>query len=60
MAKEQTATIVMKAGEIFENKKLPDCPFGEHERVISFYYGKILRCYPLNDVKYIDLDLGDV
>ena len=48
-------TIRMKVGTYYIKKDITDQPFGENERLISFWLNDtIIRTVPLEDVEYID------
>jgi hypothetical protein len=48
-------TVKLKNGELFENKDVPPSPFGEHEKVVSFWHEDVLRSYPMSSVEYVEI-----
>jgi hypothetical protein len=43
--------VYLRDGCKFIDKRIPDQPMGEHERVISFWEGDVLKVYPLDLVQ---------
>jgi hypothetical protein len=50
-----TINIKLKTGELFENKDIPSSPCGQHETIVSFWIGAVIRVYPLVDIEYYEL-----
>lgn len=47
--------VKLKTGELFENKDIPSSPYGQHETIVSFWKGAVIRVYPLVDIEYYEL-----
>ncbi len=46
--------VYLKSGETFIDKDIPANLMGNNDQIISFWYGNILRLYPLSEVKYFE------
>lgn len=51
--------VTLKDGNFFRNKDIPPQPFGNHERMVSFWLGDVLRSYPMSEVEYVEFVFGD-
>lgn len=57
--KEVTITVKLKNGTTYEKKRVPDAPFGQNDRMVSFFIGDgMLRCIPMENV--VDCTLFNV
>lgn len=52
---EFSINVKLKTGETFTNKDIPTRFMEEGSRVLCFWEGDALRCYPLEDVEYFVL-----
>ena len=50
-----TMNVVLKNGERFTGMDFTGRPFGEAERVVSFWHGDVVRVYPMSEVAYVEL-----
>ncbi len=50
-----TITVYLLNGEVFKNCDVPAQFFGEHERMVSFYYKNTIYIYPMNQVEHIEI-----
>lgn len=48
-----TISVMTKDGKYFSRADVPESPFGEHERVVSFWDGNNLKVIPMENVKHI-------
>ena len=53
-----TMNVVLKNGERFFGMDITGRPFGETERMVSFWYGDVIRMYPMSEVAYVELVPG--
>ena len=47
--------ITMKDGFTYVGKDVPNNPFGEHDKLFSFWYGNKIRIIPIENISYIDM-----
>ena len=47
--------IFLKNGDSFMKKDIPDNPFGQNEKVVSFWNEGKLMMYPMDQVEHIEL-----
>ncbi len=47
--------IYLKTGGVFLDRDVTNHPFGEYERVVSFWLGDKIVCYPLDAVDHWEL-----
>jgi len=52
---EFSINVKLKSGDLFKNKDVTDNPFGDYEKIVSFWEGDKIRVYPLQDVEYYEL-----
>jgi hypothetical protein len=52
-----TINVKLKTGELFENKDMPSNPLGNHETIVSFWVGNVIRVYPLTNIEYYEFVL---
>tara|TARA_R110000765_G_scaffold422660_1_gene530592 strand:- start:1248 stop:1439 length:192 start_codon:yes stop_codon:yes gene_type:complete len=50
VTENMTLTVILKDGRQFEKKDITDQPFGEHERVVSFWDGEVVKVFPMAEV----------
>lgn len=50
-----TINVTLKDGTEFHGMDVTSNPFGQHERVVSFWVGDVLRMYPMSEVAFVEL-----
>lgn len=53
-----TINVTLKDGTLFHGMDIPSNPFGQHERVVSFWVGDVIRMYPMSEVAFVELVPG--
>lgn len=53
--KEFSINVKLKSGAFFENRDIPNSPFGEYERMVSFWHNDKLRVYSIEEVEFCEL-----
>ena len=53
-----TMNVMLKNGVIFTGMNITGKPFGDNERMVSFWHGDVIRMYPMSDVAYVELVPG--
>ena len=46
--------VKLKTGEEFLSKDISNQPFGEYDKVVTFWHKDKLRGYPLKDIEYFE------
>lgn len=57
-AKDLTKVVInvfLKDGTSFLGKDISSKPFGDHDRVVSFWEGNVFMVYPLTEVERFEL-----
>jgi hypothetical protein len=49
-----SVNVILKNGTEFRNKDITEHPFGQ-EGMVAFWHEDRIRCYPLQDVAYVEL-----
>lgn len=53
-----TINVTLKDGTQFHGMDITGSPFGQHERVVSFWVGDVVRVYPMAEVAFVELVPG--
>ena len=52
--KNFSMTVILKDGSVFQNKDVPEYPFGEYEKLVAFWHEDKIRVYSMEAVQYIE------
>ena len=47
--------VTLKDGTEFHRMNITSNPFGDHERVVSFWVGNVIRVYPMSQIAFVEL-----
>jgi hypothetical protein len=53
-----TINVMLRDGTKFHGMDVTSNPFGQHERVVSFWFGDVIRMYPMSEVEFVELVPG--
>ncbi len=54
-----TISVTLKNGSKYENKDIPEAPFGQHDRVVSFWHEDAILVFPMSEVSSIEIRKGN-
>lgn len=50
-----TINVFLKNGRIFLEHDIPPNPLGDNDQFVAFWFGDVIRVYPMSEVAYFEL-----